>query len=198
MRVRRTAVRPRSDERRERGTLRAQLVQELVEGVRDVALGPADERLPREALVRLVRDRRRPLDQLELVGSLHGPQSLDEARRRHELQAGAAQLLPARVRQVRRLERHLHAYVRDEASHERPLDLDELHAFDLAGSLRVAEVGEQQRTGVVHEQRRVRAHEAREVADVDRRRDEQRLLEQGAQAIDPVHRLVVREASASR
>ena len=65
-----------------------------------------------------------------------------------------------------------------------------LDALDRPRLLDVAEVGEEARAVRLDEERRVRAVEAGQIADVDEIRDEQRLLEQLAQAVDPVaHRV---------
>jgi hypothetical protein len=64
-----------------------------------------------------------------------------------------------------------------------PLCLLELDALDLAGALGVAEVREEPRPVGLDEDRGVRALEAREVEDVRRRRDEERLLEEAAQPV---------------
>src|SRR3954447_21695478 len=62
------------------------------------------------------------------------------------------------------------------------LGLDELGPLDGPRGFRVTEVGEELHAVRLDEQRGIRAREARQVDDVRRRRDEQRLLQRLAQA----------------
>jgi len=63
------------------------------------------------------------------------------------------------------------------------LGLLDLHPLELAGALRVAEVGEEPDPVRLDEQGCVGAVKTGQVEDVDERRDEQRLLQQLAQAV---------------
>jgi hypothetical protein len=63
------------------------------------------------------------------------------------------------------------------------LGLLDLHPLELAGTLGVAEVGEEPDSVRLDEQGCVGAVETGQVEDVDGRRDEQRLLQQLAQAV---------------
>src|SRR5206468_7115398 len=82
---------------------------------------------------------------------------------------------------------------------EVPPRLDELDAGHATGGVRVAKVGEEPCPVRLDEERCIRALEPRQVADVDRVRDEQRLLERRAQAVEAAaHFLLARKSSASR
>jgi hypothetical protein len=63
------------------------------------------------------------------------------------------------------------------------LGLLDLHPLELAGALGVAEVGEEPDPVRLDEQGCVGAVKTGQVEDVDERRDEQRLLQQLAQAV---------------
>ena len=177
----------------------AELVHELCEGEREVSLGATHEPLLGQSCVRLARDLGRAADELELVLRLDGPQALDLATARHEVDSGVAKHLPVRIREVRPLERHAALDVRGDTADECALDLDELDLVDPSARFRVAKVGEEHCTFVVDEQRRVRAAEAGQVEDVHRHGHEERLLDQPAQAVDAGHvDSSIRYASASR
>ena len=79
------------------------------------------------------------------------------------------------------------------------LRLHDLDAFDRARGLDVAEVGEELHALLIDEQRGVRAVEAGEIDDVLRVRDEERLLDQRAEAFDAsVHAFSFRYSRAIR
>src|SRR5205807_9304886 len=79
------------------------------------------------------------------------------------------------------------------------LGLDELDALDCRRRLRVAEIRVERQALLADKESGVRADEAGQVADVDRVRDEERLLERAAQPLDPVvHARPARNSSASR
>src|SRR5439155_17035099 len=76
-----------------------------------------------------------------------------------------------------------------EIGEQRPLRLLELHAFDGARSLRVAEVAEEASAVLLDQERSVRAPEPEEVEDVRWVGDDQRLLEHLPETLDAgVHR----------
>jgi hypothetical protein len=77
--------------------------------------------------------------------------------------------------------------------------LHELDPVELSRLRRVAKVGEDTNALGLDEQRRVRARHPGQPADIDRRRDEQRLLELRAQAVQAHgHRRSASHDSASR
>jgi hypothetical protein len=63
------------------------------------------------------------------------------------------------------------------------LGLFDLHPLDLPRAVGIAEVGEEPQTVRLDEQGGVRALETGQVEDVRRRRDEKRLLEEGAELV---------------
>ena len=188
--------------------LGARVAEAPLDPPHELALGPAAEALLRERLEDLVRERPRAAHDLDLRVVLHRAQRLDEARRSDRLDAGVDERLVPRVRQVRLLEpdppaRQLLADRGEEVAR----DLDERDALDLAAAGRVAEVREQRRAPVrLDEHGRVRALEPGQVAhvrlaaeDVRRPGDEQRLLEERGEPLDPASlRPCTRNSSASR
>src|SRR5262245_32177622 len=197
--VRFRAVRARGDDGLEGGCVGAELVEELVQPPGQLALGSPDERLVREALVGLARDLPRPADRVELAVVLHRAQRLDEAAARYEVEPAAVQRLPARVADGVGLEADAALEQLRERDDQRALRLDELDARDRPPGLGVAEVAEQPRAVRLDQQGGVRAGEADEVADIDAVRDEERLFEALAQAVDATrHVRPARNSSASR
>jgi hypothetical protein len=191
-------VRPGADVRLEREAVAPELVQEDVHPPRELALGPADEPLLGDPCKRLVRDLRCPTDRVQLGLVLHGAQALDEAAPRHELEAPVGQHAVARVRERLRLEGDPAAQSCREVGIERAARLRELDAVDGTAGICIAEVGEQAQPLGLDEERRVRALEAGQVAEVRRVADEQRLVERGAQALDAVAHRAARNSRASR
>ena len=137
----------------------------------------------------LVRDRSRLPDRRDLPRFLDRAQALDESRLRHGVDTALPQLLvrgdgddvgldPDRpARQPRR-----------EVADHGARGLLEADALERAGLLRVAEVGEERRLAVgLDEHGRVRALETDQIADVDAARDEQRLVQQRGEPLDPAH-----------
>ena len=152
----------------------------------DVALGAADERLlgqPREGVV---EDCRRATNRRQLGAVLHLPQPLDEPSARDELGAARGKRLEPGVSQPLGLEADPSRQPFGEVRVEVAPRLHCLHAANRPGTFRIAEVGEQLHAIGLDQHRRVRAVEPAEVTDVDRAGDEQRLLERGLQAIEPV------------
>src|SRR5919206_816397 len=98
------AVRPGGDDRLEGGPVGAELAEELVQPVRQLALAPADEALLREPVVRLARDRPRAADRVELLLVLNRAQRLDEAAARDEVEPARPQGFPLCVSHRGRLE----------------------------------------------------------------------------------------------
>ena len=198
-RVRSRSGRPGADDRLEREPVAAFLVEEPRQVPRHLALGAADERHLGEALEDAVGDRARVAEDLELALLLHRAQRLDEARVRHELEPAALERLEVGVDDVRRLERDPARQLLGERTDHAALRLHELDALDGTRRLDVPEVGEELDALLVDEQRRVRALEAGEVDDVLRRRDEERLLDQRAEAFDAsVHAFSFRYSRAIR
>ena len=193
------AVRARRDDDGEGEALRAELVEEHLDPPRELALGTTDELLLGELLVDPVRDPGRSADRPELRIVLHRAQGLDQAAARNELRAARGERLPRGVRERARLEADPAGEELGEVAVQIALQQLDLDALDGARALRVAEVGEQANAVGLDQQRRVRADEAGQVADVGRRADEERLLERLAQPIDAaVHCLPARNSSASR
>ena len=164
--------------------VRVRLVQELLEAPGELALGPADDAaLVREAFERDVRDLGRAADRVELVLVLDRAQLLDEAVARDRLDPAGVQSASSARSERRRLEADASRRAarrgsgRDRASRRRTRRLDR------ACRLRVPEVGEEPHALGLDEERRVRAGETRQVADVRRVRDEERLLEALAAAV---------------
>src|SRR5439155_8845776 len=198
MRVRGRAGRAGRDDRREGRAVPAELVEELLHPPRELALGPPDERLARNALEGPARDRRGPSDRVELGLVLHGTEPLDEAAPRDEVDAGRAEELVARIREVLPLEADAAGEEAGEPGVERALRLDELDPLDGAPGHGVAEVGEEPDALSIDDERGVCALEAAQVADVRRLGDEERLLQSRLQPFDAVAHRPTRNSSASR
>jgi hypothetical protein len=147
---------------------------------------------------RLVGDGTGLAQGLDLPVVLDRAQRLDEAAAWNEVEPAAGQRLPVRVGDGVRFEAEPAVEQLRERDDQRALRLDELDALDRAPGLGVAEVAEQPHAVGLDQQRRVRAREADEVADVDAVRDEQRLFEALAQAVDPRHVRSARNSRASR
>ena len=162
----------------------AELVEELVEPPREIALGAARELLLREALERPARDLRGAADDRDLVLVLDGPERLDEPVARHELDPARVQRCVLAVGHDLGLEADPAGELLSKERVEVARRLDELGALDRTRGLGVAEVAEEEDPVGLDENRRVRAGEAGQVDDIGRRRDEQRLLERLAQAFD--------------
>ena len=192
-RVRARRRRPRRDVDRERRLVRAELVEELGHPPDELLLRPPAELLLGQALVHAVRDPRRLTDGVELAGLLDRPQRLDETAARHQAHTGLAEDLVVRVADRVGLEPDRVGDPTGEVAVDEALGLLDLHPCELPCPLGVAEVGEEPDAVLLHENRGVRALEARQVEDVGRRGDEQRLLEQRPQ---PVYSRV-RNSSAS-
>ncbi len=185
-RVRLRAGRSGADDRLERLLGGPLLVVEPRDVPRDVALAPADERhLAHEPLEHPVRDRAGAPEGLELALVLDRAQLLDEPLARNEVDPAPAQLLRERPGEDIRLEADASAELLREPADQGALRLHRLDALDGSRLLDVAEVGEEPRALRFDEQRDVRAVEPGEVEDVDRVRDQKRLLEEGAQPCDP-------------
>jgi len=83
-------VRAAGDDGLEGRAFRAELVEELVQAPRELPLGAAGEPPLREALEGVVRDRGGSTDRVELAVVLDGPQPLDEAAARNEVEPAAS------------------------------------------------------------------------------------------------------------
>ena len=92
----------------------------------------------------------------------------------------------ARVSEIVRLEADPAREPLGQVGEERSLRLGELDPFDRPAGLGVAEVAEEAYALGLDQQRAVRALEADEIADVEAVRDEQRLLERGAESFNPI------------
>ena len=174
-------------------------MQERLEPPGELALGPADEpAFVGEPLEGDVRDVRRAPDRRELLIVLDDTELLDEPVPGDRLDSAGVQPRVALEAQRRGLEADRPREQLGERLEEIALGLDELGALDGAGALGVAVVGEELHALLVDEQRRVRARQPGEVANVCRVGDEKRLLELGAQLLDPVvHERSASQASAS-
>jgi hypothetical protein len=177
--------RPRGDVDLEREPVCSALVEELVHHPDELPLGPPGERLLDKPLVRAVGDRRGPANRIELLRLLDRPQRLHQPPPRHELDAAVAEKLVVRVRERVGLERHPRWNQLREVREEVAPGFLDLHPFDLPRPLRVTEVGEEPYALGFDQHGCIRALEPGQVPDVDRRRDEERLLEQLAEAIYP-------------
>ena len=176
-----------ADDRLERLLLRPFLVVEPCDVPGDVPLAAADEPdLAHKPLEHPVRDRAGPPEGLELTVVLHGAQSLDKAGARHQLEPVFPQLLGIRPREDVRLEAEPAREVLAEPPDQRPLRLHRLDVLDGLRGLDVAEVSEEAHPVRLDEQCRVGAVQPGQVEDVDRVRDEERLLEQLPQLFDPL------------
>jgi hypothetical protein len=184
--VRSCTCRSGAHDRLERLLLGPLLVVEPRDVPCHVPLGTTDERhFAHEPLEHPVGDRARTAEHLELVRVLDGTQLLDETLARDEVDPPFAQLLGERPRKDVRLEADPTVELLREPTDQRALGLHRLDAFDRLSRLDVAEVGEEPRTLRLDEQRDVGAVEPGQVEDVDRVRDEKRLLEERAQPSDP-------------
>ena len=153
-------------------------VQQLPEPPGELALAAADPRLRRQRLERAVGRPRRPRGSCSISSSsLTARSASTTPGRRHELEP-ARRRAPRPARTAARPPR-TPIFPRSrfgEVEHQRALREHRLDARDRLGGLDVAEVGEQLRRALrVDEQRRVRAVEPGQVADVDEVRDEQPL-----------------------
>ena len=137
-------------------------------------------------------------NQRELVLVLDGAQRLDHAAPRDELEPAGLERLVGGVGHGVRLEGEPAGKLLGQPAVQVPLrdrELDVRHA--LAG-LRIAEVAEEPSAARLDQQRRVRAVEPGQVADVDRGGDEERLLDPLLQLLEPVIAASFRYSSASR
>src|SRR6185437_8260673 len=110
---------------------------------------------------------------------------LDEPLPRDEVDPAFAELLGERPGQDVRLEADPALQLLREPADQHALGLHRLDSLARACRLDVAEVGEEPRPLRLDEQGDVRAVEAGQIEDVDRVRDEKRLLEELAQPFDP-------------
>src|SRR5437868_7921093 len=146
-----------------------------------------DERhLAHEPLEHPVGDRTGLPEHLELALVLDRAQLLDEPFPRQEIQPAVPQLLGESPREDVRLEADAPVQLLGEPANQRPLGLHRLDALDGLRRLEVAEVGEEPRALRLDEQGDVSAVETGQVEDVDRVRDQERLLEELAQPFDPL------------
>ena len=184
----------------ERHTFPSRVVEELLEAPGELALGaPDDVSLVGEAFERGVRDFRPAPDRVELVLVLDRAQLLDEPVARDGLDPARVEPRIALEGERRRLEADLPGQLLGQRLEKVALRVDELDAFDRASRLRVAEVGVEPDAVGLDDERRVRAGEAAQVADVRRVRDEERLLETLEEPVYPaVHVAAPRNSSASR
>src|SRR5215217_7716661 len=199
--VGRGARRPGGDHDGEGQAVGALLVHQLLHPPCKLALGTADEALAGETLERAIAGRGRAPHRVQLGVVLHGAQAEDHARRRHELGATGTESLVAGVRHRVRFERDPSREQLAERAEEVARGLDDLDAVQGARLLGVTKVREQAHAVLLDEQRRVRAPECGEVADVDGVGDEERLVHERAEAVDAsVHdvRRSARNSSASR
>jgi hypothetical protein len=174
-------------------------MEQLANAPGELPLGATNEALLGERAEDGVRDRRRLPDRLELTRLLDRPQPLHEAGLRHGLHPALLERLVRGDGEDVRLDADRAAgEARREVADDRaggPLEAD----VERARPLRVAEVRVERRVSVrLHEDGRVRAREPGEVADVDQARDEERLVEERGEPLDPAHRLSARNSSASR
>src|SRR5712691_2601764 len=182
-------VRPGRDNRLERNGLGALVVEELLDRPRDIPFGPPYEGLLNQPLEDPVGDLTRALDRSELDVVLDRTKPLDETPPRNGLDRATPQSLVTGVRDEIGFEPDGPRQPAGEIGKQRPLRLLELHAFDGARRLRVAEVAEQASAVLLDQERSVRAPEPEEVEDVRWVGDEQRLLEHLPQTLDArVHR----------
>ena len=166
-------VRAGRDDGLERDGVGTLVVEELLDRPGNVPLGAADEALLDEPLEDAVGDLTRALDRGELVVVLDCAEPLDEAATRNGLDGAAPERLVSRcIRDEIRLEADAPGQPVREIGEQRPLRLLELHAFDRARRLRVAEVGEEASAVLLDQERGVRAPESEEVEDVRRVGDE--------------------------
>ena len=190
--VRQRRVRPGGHDHGEGERLRALLAQGLLQPPGDLGLRAADERLPREPLVRGIGDPGRPPDGGELALVLDRPQPGEHAGRGHEPDPFGGEGVVTGDRDVVGFEGDRRVGELVEASTQVPeqvaLRLDDLDAFDRAGGLEVAPVRGENEAVASDDERRVRALEARQVADVDRPRDEEarrsEIVQLGSQPLD--------------
>ena len=174
-------------------------MEELADAPGQLDLGAAGEALLGERTEDGVGDPRGLAQQLELARLLHRAQPLDEPGPGDGLDAAALQRLQRGHRHHVRLDPDRPSgeprrEVADDGA-GRPL---EPHALDRARPARVAEVREERGLAVgLHEHGSVRARKPGQIEDVDAARDEQRLLEQRGESLEPAH-LRIRNSRASR
>src|SRR6266540_4542664 len=199
MGMRHRAVLAGGDDRRERGPVGAELVEELLEPPGELALRPAREPLFGQPLVCLARDLGRPPDRSELALVLDRPQRFHHAAPGHQVEPSRRERLVAGVGDRVGLEAEPARQPLGEVGEHVPPGDPELDAFDLLACLRVAEVAEQPYAVRLDDEGWVGALEAAQVADVDRERDEERLVEPSLQLPEAtVHPASLRNSSASR
>ena len=126
---------------------------------------------------------------LQLARVLHRAERFDGAGPGDDVDATVPQKIRVGEAQVRRLDADPPAREPlGECRQDRARRLLERHAVDVARRLCVAEVGVEGRLPRgIDEDRRVRADEAGQVADVDEARDEERLVQAAREALDPRH-----------
>ena len=175
-------------------------MEELLEAPGELALGAADDVvLVRETLERDVDDLRGAADRVELVLVLDRAQLLDESVTRNGLDPAGVETRVMLEAERGRLEPDLAGELLRQRLEQVALRVDELEAVDRAGRLRVPEVGVEADSLGLDEERRVRAREAAQVADVRGVRDEERLFEALTEPVDAaVHVAAPRNSSASR
>ena len=193
------SVRSRRDGNLERDAFGPRLQVARRNPAGNLAVGAVDEALLGELREDSVRNLSRPADGRELTVVLDGAQGFDQSTCRHELEPTALERLEAVIGHIGRLEADP---AREELRQMRPHvapRLHELHALHLSRSVGVTKIGVEHRALRFDEERGIGALETREVAEVDLTRDEERLLEPAAEALDPsAHVVPARNSSASR
>ena len=177
----------------------AKLAEGALDPPRDVALGPACEAFLRKPLEHPVGERARAADRLDLTGVLDRAEGFDEAAGRHDVHAAGAQRLPLHDRQRRRLDADAppRQELRELADDVSP-GLRERDSFDHLCPPGVPRVGVEGRLAArLDDERRVRAVETDEIADVDPGRHEERLLKARGEPLEPRHDVRSLESSAS-
>jgi hypothetical protein len=153
------------------------LLEELRHPPDELLLGAAAEPFLRERLVGPIGRLAGPPHRIQLLRLLDCPQRLDEAAPRDEVGARLLEELVVGVRERVSLEPDAVGESSLEVAVDVPLDLLHLDALDFSGPLGVAEIREDPDAVWLDEDRCVGALEAGQIEDIDRRRDEQRLLE---------------------
>jgi hypothetical protein len=157
-------------------------VEELHHPPDELLLGTSAEGLLGDPFEDGVRDVGRSANRRQLPVVLEGAERFDEPEAGDELDAAGAEELVVGVAQRGGFEADAVGEAPGQVGVDMALRLLELRVRDLSRPLRVPEVREDPDALGLDEDRGVRALEARQVENVGRSRDEQRLLQQGEQS----------------
>ena len=170
--VRKSAIRSRGDNRREGVVLGAQLVEELVHAPGQIDLAAPGEGLRGETPVGLAGYLGGAPNSGQLASVFDGAQCFDGPVRRDKRCAARTQLLESRDRHGLGLKRRLSLQQLNQSGEKVAADVNDLDSGHQLRRRGVAGIGAEPRQLWLHQQRRIRAMEARQVTHVGLARDE--------------------------